>query len=78
MISFRLSADEYDRCCQICLERGIASVSEFARSALELLAHQPSPESLEQRIMALEVRMEQVRAELGGMALVSATSPLTT
>jgi uncharacterized small protein (DUF1192 family) len=78
MISFRLSVDEYDRCRQLCLERGIASVSEFARSALDLLSHQPSPETLENRVATLEARIEQLRAELESMALGSAISSSTT
>lgn len=78
MISFRLSADEYDRYRQICLQRGVPSVSEFARSALELLSHQAAPETLEHRVAALEARIEQLGAELQTKALGAAISPSTT
>lgn len=64
MISFRLSADEYDRCRQICLERGIASVSEIARVALGLLFQQTGPESLETRLALVEQRIEELSRQV--------------
>ena len=64
MISFRLSAEEYNRCRQTCLDRGIASVSEFARDALVLLADQPSAGGIERRLALLETRLEELTREI--------------
>ncbi len=41
MISFRLTADEYDKCRELCFAQGLRSVSEMARAAINLLLQQP-------------------------------------
>ena len=64
MISFRLSTEEYERCRQLCQERGIASVSEIARSALELLFQKPSSETLESRLAQVEKRLDELAGAL--------------
>jgi hypothetical protein len=46
-ISFRLTAEEYDRFHQFCFEQNIASVSEVARAApSSLLDHRPTNERI--------------------------------
>lgn len=69
MISFRLSTEEYERCRQLCQERGISSVSEIARSALELLFQQPPSESLEARLSVVEQRLDELLRAHGPQAI---------
>ncbi len=67
MISFRLTAGEFDRCREICFTQGIRSVSEMARVAINLLLQQPSrvpQEALEARVADLEGRLQMVALEL--------------
>ena len=57
MISFRLSAEEYEKFRELCFSSGIRSVSEMARVAINTLLQEPrrvSSESLEARVAELE------------------------
>jgi Ribbon-helix-helix protein, copG family len=66
MISFRLTADEYDRFRELCSTTGTRSVSELARAAINSLLKQPThagPEALESRVAELEGRMNMLRLE---------------
>jgi hypothetical protein len=59
MVSFRLSPADYDRLREICTVRGVQSISDLARSALESFAasgHQPDPLSSELRGLYDQVR----------------------
>lgn len=67
MISFRLTAEEYDRLRELCFAHGIRSVSETARAAINMLLRQParaSQESLETRVSELEGRLHLLALEL--------------
>ena len=67
MISFRLTADEYDRCRELCFTQGLRSVSEVARAALSLLLQQPGQaprQGLESRVSELEGRLHVLALEL--------------
>lgn len=67
MISFRLTAEEYDQCRDLCFSQGIRSVSEMARTAIHLLLRQPSrapQEALEARVAELEGRLHILALEL--------------
>lgn len=67
MISFRLTAEEYDRCRQLCYDQGLESVSEMARAAINLLLQQPTraPQHvLESRVAELESRLHLLALEL--------------
>jgi hypothetical protein len=67
MISFRLSAEEYDRLRSVCFLRGIRSVSELARAAINMLADDSSRaprEVLEARLTELEGRVHILSLEL--------------
>ena len=44
MISFRLSAEEYEKFRELCFSSGIRSVSEMARVAINTLLQQPTCE----------------------------------
>ncbi len=60
MITFRLTAEEYEKCREICYEQGIRSVSGMVRSAINLLIQQPdraNPQMLEDRVSDLEIRL---------------------
>ena len=66
MISFRLTAEEYDRFRELCSTSGIRSVSELARAAINSLLNEPtsaSQETLEYRVAELENRVNLLRLE---------------
>ncbi len=67
MISFRLTAEEYDRFRELCSTCGTRSVSELARAAINsLLGQQPqhvTQETLEARVAELEGRLNMLRLE---------------
>lgn len=73
MISFRLAADEFDRCRELCAARGISSVSEMARAGIRLILQHPDeimqdPQAhrvaeLENRIHALTGELQALRRE---------------
>ena len=67
MISFRLSAEEYDRFRELCFAHGIRSVSEMARAAINMLLQQPArapEEALEARVAELEGRLHMLALEI--------------
>ena len=66
MVSFRLTADEYDRFRELCSTCGTRSVSELARAAINSLMKQPTQapsEALESRVAELEGRVNMLRLE---------------
>jgi hypothetical protein len=67
MVSFRLSAVEYDRIHQACETIGIRSVSEFARAALHRMIHthdgQENP-AIDLQVQGLREKLESLSAEL--------------
>lgn len=69
MISFRLSAEEYDHFRELCYAQGVRTVSELARAAVNRLIHNPDPvhataEALETRVTNLEAQLQTVILEL--------------
>jgi hypothetical protein len=67
MISFRLTAEEYDKFRELCFAQGIRSVSEMARAAMHLLVQQPArvpQEALESRVAELEGRLHVLALEV--------------
>jgi hypothetical protein len=67
MISFRLTAEEYDRFRELCYSNGIRSVSEMARAAINMMLSQPSrvpQEALESRVAELESRLRLLSLEI--------------
>lgn len=71
MISFRLTAEEYDRFRELCFTRGIRSVSEMARAAMNLLAQEPArvpQEALESRVAEIEGRVHLLALEIKKLA----------
>jgi hypothetical protein len=67
MISFRLSAEEYERFHDLCFTNGMRNVSEMARAAIHLLLQQPArppQETLESRVADLESRFHFLSLEL--------------
>ena len=66
MVSFRLTADEYDRFRELCSTCGTRSVSELARAAINSLLKEPAQvprEALESRVAELEGRVNLLRME---------------
>ena len=66
MISFRLTAEEYDRFHELCATCGTRSVSELARAAINALLKQPAhapSEAIESRVTELEGRVNILRSE---------------
>jgi len=79
MISFRLSAQDYNCLRQLCFEQGIASVSEMARAAIRLLLQQPSQiptQTLESRVAELEGRLQQLAREIHNLNPASSLLPI--
>lgn len=67
MISFRLTAEEYNRFRELCYSNGIRSVSEMARTAINMMLSQPSrapQEALENRVSELEGRLHLLSLEI--------------
>jgi hypothetical protein len=74
MISFRLSAEEYDRFRELCATCGTRSVSELARAAINSLLKEPGhvpAEALEARVSELEGRVNMLRLEFKKLSPVS-------
>jgi hypothetical protein len=72
MISFRLSAEEYDHFRELCFSQGIRSVSELARAAVNRLICDPDPvhaagEALETRLTNVEAQLQTLALELRRM-----------
>ncbi|HEX4227158.1 MAG TPA: hypothetical protein VHZ07_00710 [Bryobacteraceae bacterium] len=77
MISFRVTEEEYDRFRNICFSRGIASVSELARAAIDMLVQhrQRLPQdSLEARVAEIEGQIHILSLELMKLNRVSRDS----
>jgi hypothetical protein len=67
MISFRVTEEEYDRFRSVCFSRGIPSVSELARAAIDVIVYQTHnlPQSaLEYRVTEIEDRIQALSLEL--------------
>ena len=67
MISFRLSARDYERLRECRVARGARSISELARAAVsELIGSlaNPSEEALETRVNELEGQLRMLALEL--------------
>jgi len=67
MISFRLSARDYERLREFRVMRGARSISELARAAVsELIGSlsRPSDEALETRVNELEGQLRMLALEL--------------
>jgi len=67
MISFRLSATEYEQFLTFCAAQGSSSVSELARAAVSRLIRDPSfasGEVLETRVNELEKQLQLLALEL--------------
>ncbi len=67
MVSFRLSADEYDRLREFCFAQGVRSVSELARVGISMLLQQPSrapQEIVESRLSEMEGRLQRLSLEV--------------
>ena len=67
MVSFRLTAAEYEQFRDICFTHGIRNVSEMARVAINLLLQQPTStaqKTLETRVSELEGRLNILALEL--------------
>jgi hypothetical protein len=68
MISFRLTADEYERLRRLCLNNGIHNMSEVARFALDNMLLQQSihsrQDALESRVADLEGRINVLTLEV--------------
>ncbi len=83
MISFRLSANEYERFRTECFTQGIKSLSEMARVAINVLLQEPGPAArgvLECRVNELEARLHLLALEIKklnqGLALSRPDEPL--
>lgn len=67
MISFRLTAEEYEKFRDLCFTHGVGSISEMARAAINLLLQQPArapQETLEYRVTELEGRLHMLALEM--------------
>lgn len=75
MISFRLTAEEYDRVRELCEAYGTRSISELARNAINALLNQPVPiprQSLEHEVAKLEGQVSMLLVEFERMREKSA------
>lgn len=79
MISFRLSAEEYDRFRDICFAHGIPSLSELARVAMNRFMNEPArtESAMDVRVADLEARLQILSNEIKSIRS-SKNSNLTT
>lgn len=71
MVTFRISEQEYERFRELCVVRGIRSVSEMARLAINMLSQQPAlpaRDALELRVSELEGRLHMLALEVKKLA----------
>lgn len=68
MISFRVTAEEFQRYRQLCLQRGLRNVSEFVRLAVNQLQPEHAPaahdHTLHNHVATLEARLAALEARL--------------
>jgi hypothetical protein len=66
MVSFRLSAEEYERLRQVGSARGVNNLSELARVAMNRMLDTPRPEQagLPEQVQELRVKVESLSSEL--------------
>ena len=72
MVTFRVSPDEYDHLRNACSLKGVRSVSELARTAMESLVHSAGPalpldlqiQELRERVSALSDKVDRVCEQL--------------
>jgi hypothetical protein len=64
MVSFRVYPDEYAKLCEACETRGVESVSELARVALQTLIGFGATQSAKHQLLSLEDRIRMLTAEL--------------
>ena len=68
MISVRLTTEEYSSFRELCFAHGIRTLSEMARTAMQMMHQQSSsqrpPDPVEARIAQLEGRLESLSLEV--------------
>jgi hypothetical protein len=67
MVSFRISNEEYNRFREICFTNGMRSISEMARTAMNMLLERPAlgaNSSLEARLTEIEARLHLLSREI--------------
>jgi hypothetical protein len=73
LVSFRVSPDKYTKLCEACEVRGIVSVSELARLALdELIGLNSKVQPIERQLSGIENRLQTLKSEVDKLAQVSA------
>jgi hypothetical protein len=74
MISFRLSPEEYQTLHEACMERGVRSISDLARTAMQrLIAPDGQTDPLSREVRDLQDRVRTISFELNRIsALVEA------
>lgn len=79
MVSFRVTADEYNRYRELCSTCGSRGVSDLARVAINALLKQPAraaSESLEARLAELEGRVNMLGLEFKKLHQGGSSQPL--
>lgn len=66
MVSFRLSAEEYDRLRQAASVIGVTNLSELARVAMNRMVESPKPERIgrTEQFRELRVKIQSLSSEL--------------
>jgi hypothetical protein len=71
MISFRLSPEEYERFTKLCSERGVRSVSDMARIALQkLVAGDTESDPISFEVRDLRSQIKAMANELERLAAI--------
>jgi hypothetical protein len=69
MISFRLTHDDYDRFAKMCSERGVRSISDMARTALQrLVAEDDESDPVSFQVRALRGQVKTLAHEVERLA----------
>ena len=71
MVTFRVSRDEYDRVQRVCAQRGIRSVSTFARTAVEHMIDGISNGTYSEQVHELRHHVNLLKQRIEELAQVS-------
>ena len=77
MVSFRLSADEYQKLLRLCEDANSRSVSDVARTAIEhwlRYGSAVSANNLQQKVVELEHRVGELSTEVERLSQVSSAA----
>ena len=68
VVSFRLSAEDYDQLRQVGIAHGVNTLSEMARVAMNRMLETQEPSGLPEHVREPSIRVESLSSEFTGMS----------